>query len=182
VIATLVKAGADPKARGGISFQDYQQKNISFMVENYTFAIPNTNHNVGKTALMYAAEYNQNPEVITTLLKAGADLEAQDKTGMTALMYAAAANPIPEVITVLLKAGADVNAQIKTQFVYIKGMTALMHAASCNQNPDVITTLLKAGANAKAKDKNGKTALYYAKNNRKLKGTAALRQLQKVSQ
>ena len=44
---------------------------------------------------MWAAEYNQNPEVITTLLKAGADLKAQDKDGGTALMYAAGTTRTP---------------------------------------------------------------------------------------
>jgi ankyrin repeat protein len=57
----LLKAGADVKA---------QDKNN------------------GLTALMYAAETNQNPEVITTLLKSGADAKAKDNAGKTALDYA----------------------------------------------------------------------------------------------
>jgi len=51
--------------------------------------------------LMWAVRHNQ-PEVITTLLKAGADVEAQDAGGKTALMYAAQYNQDPEAITVLL--------------------------------------------------------------------------------
>ena len=39
----------------------------------------------GKTALMYAAEEKCNPEVVVVLLKAGADINAMDKTGKTAL-------------------------------------------------------------------------------------------------
>ena len=42
--------------------------------------------------------------------------------------------------------------------------------------------LLKAGANAKAKDGKEKTAFDYAKANKMLKGTDALRQLQEASQ
>jgi ankyrin repeat protein len=38
----------------------------------------------GKTALMGAAEYNQQPGVITTLLAAGADAKAKDNLGKTA--------------------------------------------------------------------------------------------------
>ncbi len=44
----------------------------------------------GGTPLMYAAEYNPNPDVITTLLKAGADAKAKDKAGKTAFDYAQA--------------------------------------------------------------------------------------------
>jgi tetratricopeptide (TPR) repeat protein len=57
---------------------------------------------------MYAARGNQNPEVITTLLKAGADLEAQTNDGRTALMLAVRYNKNPEAITTLLEAGANV--------------------------------------------------------------------------
>ena len=38
---------------------------------------------------MYALEYTSTPEIITALLKAGADVKAQDKDGKTPLMYAA---------------------------------------------------------------------------------------------
>jgi ankyrin repeat protein len=59
------------------------------------------------TAVMYAAEFNPNPEVITALLKAGADANTKNRFGMTALMYAAKVTKNPEVIITLLKAGAD---------------------------------------------------------------------------
>jgi len=56
-----------------------------------------------------------------------------------------------------------------------------MEAASKNHNPDVIIALLKAGANAKAKNNKGFSALDYAKANRSLDGTNALKQLEEVS-
>ena len=56
---------------------------------------------------MYGARNNQNPDAVSMLLKAGADLEASDKNGTTPLMLAAEYNENPEVITALLKAGAD---------------------------------------------------------------------------
>jgi len=76
---------------------------------------------------MWAAEENPNPEVFTTLLKAGADIEARDNGGGTALMVAAGRNPNPEVITALLKAGADAKAKNKA------GQTAL-DSAKYNEN------------------------------------------------
>jgi ankyrin repeat protein len=44
--------------------------------------------------------------VIAALLKAGADIKAQDKYGVTALMYVTRFNQNSEVITTLLKSGA----------------------------------------------------------------------------
>ena len=44
---------------------------------------------------------------------------------------------------------------------------------SRNSNPAIIETLLEAGANAKAKDKEGKTAIDYAKENEKIYKTKA---------
>ncbi len=91
-------------------------------------------------------------------------------------MCAAFSNKNPEVISTFLKAGADIQAQNKN------GVTALMYAAKYNQNPEVIIVLLKAGADTKAEDSAGKTAFDYAQKNDKLKGTAALQQLEEASQ
>jgi len=118
------------------------------------------------TPLMLAAAFNPNPEVITILINAGADIQAQSGDGFTALMCAAANNKNPEMITILINAGADIQAQSGD------GFTALMCAVN-NQNPEGITTLLKAGADAKAKSKEGKTAFNYAQDNEKLKDTNA---------
>ena len=131
----------------------------------------------GMTPLMLAAGFNENPEVITTLLQAGANVNAQDNDGATALMWAAQYNESPEVITTLLQAGASIETRSKGL-----GQTALMWAASNTTNPEVITVLLKAGADAKAKSKEEKTALDYAQDNEKLKGTDAVQQLQGASQ
>ncbi len=130
----------------------------------------------GRTALMYAAEFNPDPEVITTLLTAGADLNAQENNGATALLFAAGENPNPKVVTTLLAAGADLN----TKRVH-NGVTVLMYAAKVTKNPEVITILLKAGADAKAKDKDGNTALSYTDINDNLAGTDALKQLEAAS-
>ena len=42
----------------------------------------------GTTTLMYAAYFNQNPEVVTILLKSGADGKLKDNEGKTAFYYA----------------------------------------------------------------------------------------------
>ena len=48
----------------------------------------NTRDDYGRTPLMAAASYTENPEVIPTLLKAGADAKAKNKAGHTAFDYA----------------------------------------------------------------------------------------------
>ncbi len=48
-------------------------------------AKPNAKRNDGKTALMWAAAQNNNPDVVSVLLKAGADVNAKRNDGKTAL-------------------------------------------------------------------------------------------------
>ena len=115
------------------------------------------------------------PQDVQAAIDKGADVNARSGSE-TPLILAAWHNPNPDVITTLLRAGADINARNKN------GSTVLMAAAGFNQNPEVITTLLRAGADGKAKSNEGKTAFDYAQYNEKLKGTAALRQLQEASQ
>ncbi len=56
---------------------------------------------------MLAAASNPETAVISTLLKAGAKVNARGPNGWTALMMAAYNNPNPAVVETLLKAGAD---------------------------------------------------------------------------
>ncbi len=132
----------------------------------------------GVTPLMSAANINPDPEVITVLLTAGAELEARDLygPGATALIWAAAYNPNPQVTAALLQAGADLNARDTAN-----SRTALIWAALATKNPEIVTVLLKAGADVKAKDKTGYTAFDYAKYNEKLKGTDVLKRLEEAS-
>lgn len=104
------------------------------------------------TALMHAAIFNQNPEVIKTLIDEGADVNAKSKSGSTALMQVALFNQNPELIKILINAGADVNAKNKD------GSTALMFAASHQKNPDAVKALLKAGADANVISNGGNIA------------------------
>ena len=136
----------------------------------------NAKDSSSRTPLMLAAKSNPNPDVITTLLKAGADIEARESPDrQTALMYAAEYNSNPEVITMLLKAGADINAKDWNAY------TVLMWAAYKNPNPEVVMVLLNAGANARVKLGDGVRAFDLAQFNEKLKGTDALKKLEEAS-
>ena len=118
------------------------------------------------TPSIMAAGRNPNPEVIATLLNAGAKIDDRAGNGRTSLMEAAMANENPEVISILLKAGAKLDDKDPS------GRTPLMWAAWQNHNPKVIMTLLKAGADGKLKC-DDKTAFDYAVGNDKLQGTDA---------
>jgi ankyrin repeat protein len=160
---------------------------------------------------MHASASNPNPEVISLLIKAGADVNGTDIVGMSALLMAAMNNANPEVVKRLLQAGADPNAMDKRELtplltaawfngnpkvasVFIEGgariderrrftgMTPLMHAARYGRNPDVVIALLDHGADASLKDRHGKSALTYAQANKHLVGTAALRRLTEADQ
>lgn len=115
----------------------------------------------GCTPLMLAAIWNDNPDVITTLVKAGAKLDDRNNKdgankGMTPLMYAAELCRNPEVIKALAIAGAEIDAGDAD------GYTPLIYAAWFNENLDVIIALLNAGATINQPNRFGATPLMYA--------------------
>ena len=144
----------------------------------------------GTTALMLAAAFNADPEVVQTLVDGAADVAAHDANGWSALMLAAAFNPNPAVTRVLLKAGAPYRTSGTTAvapFLHVPGHhdvleqvlelqrrgtlpvasthggeTALMLAAAYAANPAVVRALIAAGADVRRADGAGSTPLLYA--------------------
>lgn len=125
----------------------------------------------GFTPLHFAAAFNDDPDVISALVDAGADLGARDKEwGATPLHWAAWSNDNPGVIIALLDGGADPNVRDA------KDSTPLHAAADQSNNPAIILTLLDSGADVTLRDA-GKLAWDYIKDNAALKGTEAYERL-----
>lgn len=105
------------------------------------------------TALEHAAE-SGNPEIVRTLVRAGARADLKDEFGRTALMRLGE-KATADVVRELLSAGAKVNERDDS------GKTAVMYAAS-NNSAAVVKELIDNGAKIDFKDEDGKTALMLA--------------------
>lgn len=96
----------------------------------------------GKTPLHVAAETTGDPDVITRLVEAGADVTAKTTDGLkdTPLHGAARYSSNVEVVARLIDLGADVNAKNEGRW------QPLHMAAQANRNPDIPALLIERGA------------------------------------
>ena len=134
-------------------------------------ADPNERDDWGFTPLHFAAAFNDDPDVITALVDAGANTDARDKEwGASPLHWAAWSNDNPGIIIALLDGGADLNARDT------RDSTPLHAAAGQSNNPVIVETLLDSGADVTLRDA-GKLPFDYAKDNDALKNTDAYERL-----
>jgi ankyrin repeat protein len=146
----------------------------------------------GHTALIIASVSSSNPEIMTALMKNGADVNAaENEYGNTVLMgVVSKRGVVVEEILALIDNGADVNARNNAGWTPVmlaaeysgdakvihalaeggadvnansRGWTPLMLAAIYNKNPAVAAALIERGADVEARDKNGRTALDVAR-------------------
>lgn len=97
------------------------------------------------------------PEIVSTLLDAGADVSAEyDGDGIQAIHKAGKCAKNPDTVRLLLVAGADVNARSAS------GWTPLHHAASSNVNPEIVRVFIDAGAAVNVRDIYNFTPLHTA--------------------
>ena len=127
---------------------------------------------------LFSAVCRQDPQldVVRTLIKAGAEVNAVGGDDGSSVLMFAAKSGAPEVIKLLIVSGAEVDRQAGDY-----NFTALIAAAAGSTNPENIVALLEAGADAKIKDRWGKRAIDYARENASLKGTKALKMLEEAS-
>ena len=100
----------------------------------------NARDEFGRTSLHMAARDDATPDVITRLIKLGADLHAREGAGYSPLHYAASYNDNPDIIVRLVQCGSDLHAMNNY------GWTPLHLTAGFNANPDVTTVEHKRGA------------------------------------
>jgi len=107
--------------------------------------------------------HNNNVEIVTTLLDAGADIEADEINCYGGKPLHWASEHAPRTVELLLKRGANVNSRNMKAESICHGMTPLiMNATQKDDCAEVTELLLAAGADATAVDAGGKTALDHA--------------------
>ena len=109
---------------------------------------------IGRQPALMQASKRGHAEVVSLLLKAGANPNAKNSRKQTALIIASKRGHA-EAVSLLVNAGANVNA-----IGYLQ-KTALMEASEIG-HAEVVSLLLKAGADVNVTDKIGITALMQA--------------------
>ncbi len=153
--------------------------------------------NDGWTALMNAARYQNNSEIVALLLEAGANPNQKNNYGSTALHLAAAYSESPEIVSQLVKSTKNPDEIFKAFIVtltsnsvnektltaktkifidekvpvnrFYEGRTPLMYAAEYSAYTGVIKLLLDNGASKTLHSTDGKTAFDFAESNKLLK-------------
>ena len=107
----------------------------------------------GRTILLWAIQ-ERHLNIVKTLIRAGASVEARDKHGFTPLGHAASDGNL-EAVEFLIKSGANVNRR--------SAAGSPLHSACAWGQLKIVKVLLAHGANPSALDKNGRTPLYFTK-------------------
>jgi uncharacterized protein len=158
-VRALLEAGANPNLPKNFSaLEAAAAAAYPKVVEELLKHHPDVNQrdSAGRTALNALGQSavgrpGENPaEVARLLIKAGADVNAQDNIYANTPLH-----EVPDAASakVLIQAGARLNRR------NVEGQTALM----VTLDPEVARVLLEAGADKTVRDKNGKTALDLAR-------------------
>jgi len=114
-------------------------------------------------APLHWPSHNNYAEIVSMLLDAGADVEADEINCYGGKPLHWASEHAPAAVQVLLDRGADVNSRNRKADSQFYGMTPLiMNATQKNDCAEVTELLIRAGADIRAVDATGKSALAHA--------------------
>ncbi|MBQ2080718.1 MAG: ankyrin repeat domain-containing protein, partial [Treponema sp.] len=152
----------------------------------------------GWTALMYAVRYQNNLQIVKTLIDHGAHTRVRNKYNSTPLLMAAEHSLNPEILALLLENRSSTEDEVFRAFMLTlsstsgsmrireakirlfledmaipvnhtwQGTTPLIYAAQHASSTQIIKLLLDFGAKTSIRDVAGKTAFDYAKENKSL--------------
>ncbi|HMF60335.1 MAG TPA: ankyrin repeat domain-containing protein [Vicinamibacterales bacterium] len=152
LLATVALHGAGSSALLADAAEKMERSKIRALLKQRIDV--NTPQADGMTALHWAT-YQDDVELVTLLVRAGANVQAANRYGVTPLSLACT-NGDGAMVEMLLKAGADPNAALPG------GETPLMTAARTGAVASV-KALVSRGANVDSKDeRRGQTALMWA--------------------
>lgn len=186
IIKILIEAGADVKAKNnkGITARDLAKRKQNPEIQRLADTLLYVSENPTADLFNAVKDSRTSIEQIKTLINAGADVNAKDKSGNTVFMNAAKYNSNVEIIKFLIAAGVDLNAKNnKGQTVedlvkknpnssiqkmagvlnFVNDLdNALINSINSDAKPDVISALVELGANVNAQKDNGETILMTA--------------------
>lgn len=168
-ITKLLKSGADVQARDSEGWTAlmyairYQQNSstVKLLIENGALVRIRNSYNF--TPLLIASLYSHNPDILSMMLK---NRNGAEEEVFNAFILSLISNEIPEDIRyeknkIFLEKEIPING-------FWKGMTPLMYACKYGSSTGIIQQLLDYGALASIRNKEGKTAFDYAKENQSL--------------
>ena len=140
--------------------KNLNEETIAKLLEQLDSSNINNTDNLDRknTLLHYYVFTNGNVNILTQLLKKGANINQPNGAGNTPLHFAAVVKYKLEIMKQLIEKGADINAQNNT------GYTPLHNAVDFSEI-DYIKELIIRGADMNIKDKEGKTAFDILKSN-----------------
>lgn len=151
----------------------------------------------GWTALMYAIRYQQNSNTVKMLIENGALIRVRNSYNFTPLLLAALYTQNPDILALMLKDRNGAEEEVFNAFIlsivsnevsddiryeknelffkkeipmnaFWKGMTPLMYACKYGSSTAIIQQLLQHGALPSIRNKDGKTAFDFARENQVL--------------
>lgn len=138
-----------------IAAEDRKAEVVRFLIEKgANINLANSNN---ETALFRAAKEGD-AEIVKCLLECHADPDKTDAEGRTPLLIASLITNSVDTVRYLIRYGANINAKSKC------GWNALI-AATIGNHVDTLIYLLEHGADLKQPDNDGKTVLWYARQN-----------------